>query len=162
MSSNRGIFWVPRAELNAFADGRAASVHSTAYSERDGMRNREANGGVQPAGAKGPDGRLWFPTQDGVVVVDPAKVTAERRVTTVVVEQVRTNGRALQPTRDSVALTPDQRNVQIEYTALTFLEPANVRFRYRLERYDSRMDRRRQSAHGLLYEGAAGSVHLPR
>ena len=137
MSSNRGIFWVPRAELNAFADGRAASVHSTAYSERDGMRNREANGGVQPAGAKGPDGRLWFPTQDGVVVVDPAKVTAERRVTTVVVEQVRTNGRALQPTRDSVALTPDQRDVQIEYTALTFLEPANVRFRYRLERYDS-------------------------
>ena len=31
----------------------------------------------------------------------------------------------------------DQRDLQIEYTALTFLEPANVRFRYRLDPYDA-------------------------
>src|SRR5690606_40795158 len=64
----RSIFWVPRAELHAFADGRAARVHSTHYTERDGMRNREANGGSQPAGIRAHDGRLWFPTQDGVAV----------------------------------------------------------------------------------------------
>jgi len=137
MNTNRGIFWVPRAELNAFAEGRAASVHSTAYSERDGMRNREGNGGVQPAGAKGRDGRLWFPTQDGVVVVDPQRVSGDRRDTPAVVEDVRANGRALRPERDSIALAPDQRDVQFEYTALTFLEPANTRFRYRLEHYDA-------------------------
>ena len=137
MNTNRGIFWVPRAELVAFADGRASRVHSTAYTERDGMRNREGNGGVQPAGAKGPDGRLWFPTQDGVVVVDPAKVRREQLAPPLVVEQIVAGGGALRPEHDSIALRPDQRDVQIEYTALTFLEPMNVRFRYRLDPYDA-------------------------
>jgi signal transduction histidine kinase/ligand-binding sensor domain-containing protein/DNA-binding response OmpR family regulator len=137
MNTNRGIFWVARAELNAFADGRTTRIHSTAYTERDGMRNREGNGGVQPAGAKGRDGRLWFPTQDGVVVVDPAMVRHARRALPLVVERVVAGGRAVAPQRDSVALTPDQRDVQIEYTALTFTQPANVRFRYRLEGYDA-------------------------
>lgn len=137
MNTNRGVFWVARAELNAFADGKASRVHSTAYSERDGMRNREGNGGVQPAGAKGPDGRLWFPTQDGVVVVDPAKVQRDRVPPPIVVEQIVAHGETLHPERDSVALAPNQRDLQIEYTALTFLEPANVRFRYRLDPYDA-------------------------
>ena len=137
MNTNRGIFWVARAELNAFAEGRAPRIHSTAYTERDGMRNREGNGGVQPAGAKGADGRLWFPTQDGVVVVDPARVHRDRRAAPLVVERVVAGGGALHPDRDSVALRPSERDVQIEYTALTFLEPTNVRFRYRLDPYDA-------------------------
>ncbi|MFB3132406.1 MAG: two-component regulator propeller domain-containing protein, partial [Rhodothermales bacterium] len=57
-NTNRGIFWVEHAELNAFARGEVASVTSVAYTERDGMRNREGNGGVQPAGIKASDGRL--------------------------------------------------------------------------------------------------------
>jgi hypothetical protein len=44
MNTNRGIFWVPRAELTAFAEGRVREVHFTAYTERDGLRNREGNG----------------------------------------------------------------------------------------------------------------------
>jgi len=137
MNTNRGIFWVPRAELNAFAEGKVSRIHSTAYTERDGIRNREGNGGVQPAGAKGPDGRLWFPTQDGVVVVDPAKVRRERLAPPLVVEQLVARGEARRPEHDSIALRPNERDVQIEYTALTFLEPTNVRFRYRLDPYDA-------------------------
>ena len=53
------------------------------------------------------------------------------------VEQIVAHGEALRPERDSIALAPNQRDVQIEYTALTFLEPANVRFRYRLDPYDA-------------------------
>jgi signal transduction histidine kinase/ligand-binding sensor domain-containing protein/CheY-like chemotaxis protein/AraC-like DNA-binding protein len=137
MNTNRGIFWVAREELVAFAEGRVSRIHSTAYTERDGMRNREGNGGVQPAGAKGLDGRLWFPTQDGVVVVDPAAVRRERLAPPLVVEQIVAGGGTLHPQRDSIALDPGQRDVQIEYTALTFVEPTNVRFRYRLDPYDA-------------------------
>ena len=137
MNTNRGIFWVARAELNAFAEGRVSKVHSTAYAERDGIRNREGNGGVQPAGAKGLDGRLWFPTQDGVVVVDPSNVRRDQGAPPLVVEQVVAGGGALRPEGDSIALRPSERDLQIEYTALTFLEPANVRFRYRLDPYDA-------------------------
>jgi ligand-binding sensor domain-containing protein len=88
MSSNRGIFWVPRSELLAFADGSVRRINSTGYSERDGLRNREANGGSQPAGIKARDGRLWFPTQDGVAVVDPAQIRHNPVPPNVVIEQL--------------------------------------------------------------------------
>jgi signal transduction histidine kinase/ligand-binding sensor domain-containing protein/CheY-like chemotaxis protein/AraC-like DNA-binding protein len=137
MSTNRGIFWVSRAELEAFARGAVTRVYATAYSERDGLLNREANGGMQPAGDRGPDGRLWFPTQNGVAVVDPRLVRADRAPPPVVVEQVSTTDTTIFPTGAEVTLAPMQRDVQIAYTALTFLEPGNVRFRYRLDKFDA-------------------------
>ena len=135
--TRRGVFWVTRSELEAFADGKISRIHSTAYTERDGLRNREGNGGVQPAGAKTRDGRLWFPTQDGVVVVDPADVRRDHIAPPLVVERVVAGSGSLRPRKDSVELSPSERTLQIEYTALTFLEPMNVRFRYRLEPYDT-------------------------
>jgi signal transduction histidine kinase/ligand-binding sensor domain-containing protein/CheY-like chemotaxis protein/AraC-like DNA-binding protein len=136
MNSNRGIFWVRRDELNAFAEHRIPRIHSTAYTERDGLRNREGNGGFQPAGAKTRDGRLWFPTQDGIVGVDPARVTQGREPPPVTVEQVTSRGRVLSADTSMLALRPTERDLEITYTALTFVEPGNVRFRYRLDPYD--------------------------
>ena len=137
MSTNRGIFWVDRRELNDFADGRTTRIHSTGYTERDGLRNREANGGSQPAGAKSRDGRLWFPTQDGVAVVDPARIQRNRIAPIVAIEQVIAGDAALRPGSERLELGSAQRDLEIHYTALSFLAPANMRFRYRLEPYDA-------------------------
>ncbi|WP_309673269.1 two-component regulator propeller domain-containing protein [Gemmatimonas sp.] len=137
MNTNRGIFWIARAEALEVANGRALRVHSTGYTERDGMRNREGNGGMQPAGAKGLDGRIWFPTQDGVVVVDPRTVAPDTVPPPLVIEQVVSGDSVLLPSADSVRLSPEQRDIRIDFTALTFLEPRNVRFRHRLDGYDN-------------------------
>ena len=137
MNTNRGIFWVPRAELTAFAEGRVREVHSTAYTERDGLRNREGNGGVGSAGTRTKDGRLWFPTQDGVAIIDPRSVTARRVVAPSVIERVVAGDSAIIPADSRVSVGVDQRDLTIEYTALSLLEPKNLRFRYRLEPYDA-------------------------
>jgi len=136
MSSNRGIFWVPRSELLAFAEGRTRQINSTSYTERDGLRNRETNGGSQPAGVKTRDGRLWFPTQDGVAVVDPTRIQGNRLAPNVVIEQVTAGGTPLRQRAGVLELGVEHRDLEIEYTALSFLASANVRFRYRLEPYD--------------------------
>jgi len=136
MSTNRGIFWVARRELLAFAAGRTRRINSTGYTERDGLRNREANGGVQPAGIKARDGRLWFATQDGVAVVDPARVRTTSVAPNVVIERVIAGGAVVRPRAALVELGVEQRDLEIDYTALSFLAPGNVRFRYRLEPYD--------------------------
>lgn len=137
MNSNRGISWVTRADLLAFADGRARRVRSVAYTERDGLRNREGNGGFQPAGMRGRDGTLWFPTQDGVVRVDPSQVPREQAPPPVVVEHVSTRARLLAAGGVPLALEASERDLEFAYTALTFREPRNVRFRYRLDPYDA-------------------------
>ena len=48
-----------------------------AFDQDDGLISREVNGGVQPAGWKGGDGRLWFPTIKGVTVVDPTSLSLD-------------------------------------------------------------------------------------
>ena len=136
MNTNRGIFWVARAQLVDFAEGRIRAIHSTAYTERDGLRDREGNGGSQNAGLRTRDGRIWFPTQDGVAIVDSARAQRNRVVPQVALERINVGGRTIALTRASVALGTDQRDLEIHFTALSFLAPANMRFRYRLDPYD--------------------------
>lgn len=135
MSTNRGIFWISREEAIAVADGRMPRVQSTSYTENDGMLSREANGGVQHSGGKGPDGRIWFATQDGVVVVNPRDIESDTTPLPLVIEQVVAGDSTLLPSERGVSLSPSQRDIRIDFTALTFLEPRNVHFRYRLDGY---------------------------
>jgi ligand-binding sensor domain-containing protein len=72
LSCNRGIFHVSQAELNELAAGRRATITSLAYGKQDGMLNAECNGGRQPAGWRLRNGQLWFPTMEGVAILDPA------------------------------------------------------------------------------------------
>ena len=74
IGSARGIYRLRKQELNDFAEGRASFVTSTHFGKADGMLNIDCTGGFQPSGFKARDGRLWFPTQDGVAVVDPRSV----------------------------------------------------------------------------------------
>lgn len=87
MSCNRGIYRVSQAELNEFAEGRRSSVTSIYYGKRDGLLNTECNGGAQPAGFRSRDGRLWFPTQDGMAVVDPSSVQRSTTPPPVAIEE---------------------------------------------------------------------------
>ena len=138
MSTNRGIYWVLKTELDDFAAGRSASVHSIAYTERHGLRNREANGGTQSPAIVAADGRLWFATQAGAAVVDPTAIDMSDNPFPVRIESIRTEGEPHivpeWPERpDSVRLETGQRDFSIAYTALSFLAPENLRFQYRLE-----------------------------
>ncbi|MBO3699097.1 two-component regulator propeller domain-containing protein [Roseivirga sp. E12] len=136
MNSNRGIFWVNRTELNAFATEEVSSIYSFFYSEQDGLPGREGNGGVQPAGFKSQTGELWFPMVGGVVSIDPDQVkTAPLNV---FIEQINTTDSTwhvgdLQSKVFSVGL----RALQINYAALDFsTNPNNIRYRYKLEGVD--------------------------
>ncbi|MCB1007792.1 MAG: hypothetical protein KDB94_02750, partial [Acidobacteria bacterium] len=142
MSTNRGLFWVARAELEAFVAGTLGEVHSVVYTERDGLRSREANGGVQSAGLRASDGRLWFPTQAGAAVIDPRRVRDYLKPPPVVFERIEARSpdgvRTLPPPtpEDGVGrleLRPGERDLTVAYTAPSFVAPERIRFRYRLE-----------------------------
>jgi ligand-binding sensor domain-containing protein/signal transduction histidine kinase len=136
MSSTRGIFRVDRRQLLEQAAGRRARVTSVSYGVADGMRTSECTGGPQPAGWRARDGRLWFPTRKGLVVIDPAHVRASTRPPPVVVEQVRADGKEL---RGGAALEapPGRGELEFQYTGISFVGAENTRFRYKLEGFDT-------------------------
>ena len=134
-NTNNGIFWVERAALQAYFAGALPAVTSVSYTEAEGMRNREGNGGMQPAGTMASDGRLWFPTQDGVVIIDPEEVPLPE-APSVLLETVRVGDeerRAVGP----LTLGAGERDVAIRYVALEFTRPADVRYQYYLEGYEA-------------------------
>ncbi|HEY5610587.1 MAG TPA: ATP-binding protein, partial [Thermoanaerobaculia bacterium] len=135
MSSNRGIFWIARKDLEEFLKGKRNRVRSMAYTERHGLRNREANGGVQSAGAVDHRGWIWFPTQGGLVGIDPRAFPFTRDPPPVRLEGVKTKGKESGTARD-LRLGPKTRDFSVAYTALSFTLPERVRFRYRLEGFD--------------------------
>jgi signal transduction histidine kinase len=135
MSSNQGIYRVRKQELEDFAAGKTKSITSTAFGKSDGMLNTECNGGRQPAGIKTRDGKLWFPTQDGVAIIDPEAVPFNPQPPPVVIESASVEGASV-PLGGGVKLAPQQDNLEIRYTGLSFIKPEQIRFRYRLEGLD--------------------------
>ena len=136
MSSNQGIYRVKHNELEEFAEAKRQIITSTAYGKSDGMLNSEANGGGQPAGTKTSDGRLWFPTQDGVAVINPESVEINPLPPPVVIETIRiddTEQSKLRNPNSAIEMQTGQENLEIDYTGLSFIKPEQVRFRYKME-----------------------------
>jgi signal transduction histidine kinase/ligand-binding sensor domain-containing protein len=131
MSSNRGIHRVSKLELNAVADGTASRVTSLSLGKGDGLLNAECNGGTWPSGAIGPKGTLWFPTQDGVVVIDPATIVAASRPVPPRIESVLID-RSKVPLGAPIRMRPGQEALEIQYTGLSLVNSDRIRFRYRL------------------------------
>ncbi len=135
MSSNQGIYRVSKKQLNDFAAGKIRTITSIQYGKHDGMRNVECNGGLWPAGCKTRDGRLLFPTQDGVAVVNPEKLGTNLEPPPVVIESVMVDRAPVSPD-GPVRLTPGRENLEIRYTALSLTDSERIRFRYKIQGVD--------------------------
>jgi signal transduction histidine kinase/ligand-binding sensor domain-containing protein/CheY-like chemotaxis protein len=136
MTSNHGLFRVSRVDLEMVAAGHAQVVHSQAYTEVDGLPSPEFNGGSYPAGILTRDGRLWLPSAKGVVVVDPARVEAAPPAPAAYIERAIVDGRAIDPIAPAT-VGPGDGNLEFQYTAFQYVAPTRLRFRYKLEPFDS-------------------------
>ncbi len=135
MACSSGVFFVSRDDLRKFAAGQITSLTSTPFSPMDSLRTIECKSGVQPSLFKMQDGRIWFSTIRGLIVIDPKNLQRVLPPTPVVVEDVVVNGKNERP--DQVRrLSPGQTNLEFRYTALSFATPTRTTFRYRLVGFD--------------------------
>ena len=133
MASSKGIFRVSQSELENFAAGRIHSVTSIPFST--GQLRFECQSGVQPAACRTRDGRLWFSTTNGLVVVDPRHLVSNRVAPPVQITAILINGRRVNPF-ENIQLKPSERNLEIRYAGLSFIAPEKVSFRYILDGYE--------------------------
>ncbi len=82
-----------------------------------------------------PDGRLFFPTIEGLVMIDPERMHANRIPPPVVLEQVRANDEPV-PLAASLDFPPDRESFEFHYTGPSLAVPERVRFRYKVEGLD--------------------------
>jgi len=135
MSCNLGIFRAEKKSLDRFAEGTADRIRSFSYGTADGMRSSECNGNAQPAGAKTGDGRVWFPTTEGLVVISPDIIPKNLLPPLVAFERILVNGRVLCPASRAV-VPPGPGSLEFHFAGLSFIAPEKMKFKYRLEGYD--------------------------
>lgn len=135
ISSDRGIFRVRLAALNAMAEKRSATVSVMAYGTADGMPTSECSSGGHPAVWKSADGTLWFTTPRGIAAIQPERADYNRVQPPVALEEIAVDDQAV-PLRRPLVVPPGHTRYAFYYAALSFIAPQKVQFRYRLEGLD--------------------------
>ncbi len=134
LASTSGIFLVSRRDAESFALHRLSHLDVAQYGVADGMRIAECSSG-HPAAVRTADGSLWFATLRGISVTDPEHTENNRLPPPVAIENVTVDDLAV-PTTDRVRIGPEHTRLSVHYAGLSFVAPARVRYRYRLEGFD--------------------------
>ena len=133
---------VSKRVLNDFSNGLTASTPCRAYSRLDGLPALECMG-FQPGAGRTPDGRLWFPTINGLVAVDPSLIRLNTQPPPVVIERVLIDGQLahasglLARLPAEVIVPAGRERLEIQYTSLNLAAPDRARFNYRLKGHES-------------------------
>lgn len=136
LSSNKGIFRVNKKELDDLATGTVRSITPVLYGTADGMITRECSSGGHPAAWRGADGKLWFATIKGVAMIDPERIKLNDQPPPVAIEQIRVDDESIAPAQ-TIELAPGKSRLDFYYTALSFVAPEKVRFKYKLDGFDN-------------------------
>jgi signal transduction histidine kinase len=129
-----GLLRVSIADLDN-ARTSAKPVSLLLYGRNDGVRLAPSGSMVNPPIATTDDGRIWLCTQDGLAIVDPARIRSNPVSPPVVIEQAVVDGAPLDLTSPG-RVTFRGRQLQIAYTALSLTVPERIRFKYWLEGLD--------------------------
>jgi ligand-binding sensor domain-containing protein/signal transduction histidine kinase len=135
IACSKGVFSIEREDVRKFADREIAAVPTAPLSPLDSLRTVECQSEVQPAVKLMRDGRIWFSTIRGVLVIDPSHWQRVLPATAVVVEDVIINGKSENP-RQFQSVPPGNANLTFHYAALSYTSPSRITFRYRLEGFD--------------------------
>jgi signal transduction histidine kinase/ligand-binding sensor domain-containing protein/CheY-like chemotaxis protein len=151
LGTESGILRVSRAALDAYKGSHGPPVNVVHYGLDDGLPSASCSASTHPLAMRSRDGRLWFATQRGLAVLGPASWKPDSFQPTVLIdgfvadrEPIVVNGVAIAPhfentmRNGSIVLAPGKRNhLEFYYSAVDLLGTGKVRFRYKLEGWDS-------------------------
>lgn len=135
ISTHRGILRIRKAELSDCCDGKTKAIRVQSFDREDGLPTVEFSGGLQAAGCKTIDGKLWFTSNKGVVAINPSKLESNTLAPNVLIEAINGDGRIFEPD-ESIVLPAINQRLEVEFTALSFTSPNKVSFKYRLEGFE--------------------------
>jgi signal transduction histidine kinase/ligand-binding sensor domain-containing protein len=128
-----GLIEIKHQELQNWWEHPDAKLQPRLFDALDGAQpGRAPFGGV----TRSPDGKLWFASGVVLQMIDPDHLGLNSVPPPVHVEGITADHRNY-PLQDGLRLPPLTRDVEVDYTGLSFVAPQKVRFRYRLEGRDT-------------------------
>ena len=137
-----GLVRIAETEMDAWISDPKQTIKNTVFDSFDGVRSRTLTTGYTPLVAKTANGKLWFLPLDGVSVIDPNHLPFNKVPPPVQIERVIADRKTYWQNLSGDAsssrprLPALVRDLTIDYTALSFVVPEKIHFRYRLEGQD--------------------------
>jgi len=151
--SRCGLIRIERADLDRWWQHPDDVVQTEVLDEGDGVHPGLTS--LKPQATRTSDGRLWFANGRIVQMFDPEHERLNPVAPPVRIESVVADRRVYSP-RQGLHLPPLTRDLEIQYTALSYVAPQKVLFRYKLENRDRRWQEpasRRQAFYSDLTPG---------
>ncbi len=136
LTGNKGLSRIRKAEILDFASGKRDRVNVVLYNEQtDRFRTSEFNGGHQQSKLKLADDCYVFPSMNGAVVVDFAKMQGTLMPPRILVEGINYND-TLYLGNQSFYANYSGTRLDIRYTSTSLISSNQIRFKYKLVGYD--------------------------
>ena len=138
LSTTHGISRVSKQQLRDFAAGGIKMLTPVNYGIADGLRSAQCAPGypVSGGGTRSADGRLWFPTTNGLAMLDPAAVSERLAGIEPLVHflDVIVDGKNVGTgSGTGIRINPGPENIQFRYTGIHLGAPESLTFDYKLE-----------------------------
>ena len=134
--AQRGLVRITKAEYDKWLGHSDRKLQTEVFGKFDGLRPRLTFLPLQPMATKTRDGKLWFAASDVLQMVDPTQTYRNGIAPPVRIERVLADHKDY-PVAEMLRLPALTRDVEIDYTALSFAAPQKVEFRYMLHGHDS-------------------------
>jgi len=132
IDDGRGNFWLTSSRGVTRIDRQSRQVMT--FGKSDGLGSDQCNGATQPSGIRMSDGRLAIPTAAGLTIIDPADLHLNHVPPGIVLREVLVDGKPMAP---NAKLPWSSERYEFRYDGLSLLMPQLVRFRYRIDGFDS-------------------------
>lgn len=133
LSTKCGILEFPDSELQRWWMDPSVIIQSRLFDVLDGARPGRAT--FNPA-AISTDGRVWFASSGLVQMIDPSRLSHSAVRAQTYIDSITVDRKQFKAS-DNLQVAPHPRDIQIDYTSPTLLIPQRVRFRYRLDNFDT-------------------------
>ena len=130
-----GLVRIGRTELDAWAPDSRRKVKTTVFDNSDGVPNEPIAFRAGSSVTRSSDGKMWFQGLGGASVIDSLHLSSNKTAPPVRIERITANGKSYDAS-NGLSLPPRNRDLKIDYTALSFVAPGKVLFRYQLEGQD--------------------------
>jgi signal transduction histidine kinase/ligand-binding sensor domain-containing protein len=134
LSTDCGFVALTDADLERWSKQPDSTVHVRILGSFDGAQPAYAS--FTPEASRSADGRLWFANDSILQMIDPSRLAENANPPPVHIEQIVADRKNYSFT-ENLHLPPHTRDLEIDYTGLSFVVPQEVRFRYKLEGRDT-------------------------
>jgi signal transduction histidine kinase/ligand-binding sensor domain-containing protein len=136
LSAADGVIHVSKDEVDRALRDPSYRFQGERFDSSDGLPGGTQALSPYPKAVQGTDGRIWFVATRGAAWVNPKESRRRNFVPPPVeIEAITANGKAYDASNE-LRLAPHVRDLTIDYTALSYVAPEKIRFRYKLEGQD--------------------------